>query len=236
MADDGQLTPEKQLLKLIEGADKSKSSGSFTQGAGSAPQPPAKPFGASPVEKLRGTFLGRFSFFKRNAKKQMRSGKFSLSLSTVNRVLTLAVAALFIYVVYDAAASAMSLKTPPSFEPLKEKNPDRGAATMVSPLKEGSFYQQKVTSRDIFKEGGKPLEKKKDKKEAAPAEESEVAKSLSLVGISWSSNPDVIIEDKATQKTYFVKRGQLVGDNVKVEAIFKDHVVLSHEGQEFELR
>ena len=46
----------------------------------------------------------------------------------------------------------------------------------------------------------------------------------------------MIIEDKAIQKTYFVKRGQTVGNNVKVEAVFKDKVVLSFDGQEFELR
>ena len=225
MANDGQLTPEKQLLNLIEGADKAK-----------APATPGGGAAGVPLKKLRGTFLGRFSFFKRNAKKQMRAGKFSLSLPAVNRVLTLAVFALFVYVVYDAVASAMSLKTPPNFASPMENGPVQKGAMMASPLKEASFYLQKVTTRDIFKEGRKPLEKKTDRKEVAPAEESEVAKSLSLVGISWSSNPDVIIEDKATQKTYFVKRGQIVGDNVKVEAIFKDHVVLSHEGQEFELR
>ena len=232
MADDGQLTPEKQLLNLIEGADKAKPA----PAPGTAPAAPAKPFGASPAEKARGIFLGRFSFFKRNAKKQIRSGSLSFSLSAVNRLLTLVVVILFVYVVYDAAASAMSLKTPPNFAAPKEKNPAQNAPASASPLKEASFYLQKVTSRDIFKEGGKPVEKKTAQKETAPAEESEAAKSLSLVGISWSSNPDVIIEDKATQKTYFVKRGQTVGDKVKVEAIFKDHVVLSHEGQEFELR
>ena len=68
------------------------------------------------------------------------------------------------------------------------------------------------------------------------AETAEAVKSLALVGISWSKDPDAIIEDKAHQRTFFVKRGQMVGDNIKVEAVFKDHVVLSLDGQEFELR
>ena len=223
MADDGKLTPEKQLLNLIEGGDKAK----ITSGGA--------PIGASPAEKLRGNFLGRFSFFKRKAKGKIQAGKLSLSLPGVNRVLALAVAAVFVYVAYEAIASAMSLSVPPNFAMPKEKNANAKGVVAVSPLKEISFYQQKVTSRDIFKEGPKPVVRKQEK-EVAPSEDSEAAKNLALVGISWSANPDVIIEDKSSQKTYFVKRGQIVGDNVKVEAIFKDHVVLSHEGQEFELR
>ena len=44
-----------------------------------------------------------------------------------------------------------------------------------------------------------------------------------------------MIEDKQSVKTFFVKRGQMIGP-VKVEAIFKDKVVLSYEGEEIELR
>jgi hypothetical protein len=72
--------------------------------------------------------------------------------------------------------------------------------------------------------------------EAQPAQDAEAVQSLALVGISWSSNPDAIIEDKARQRTYFVKRGQEVGEGVKVEAIFKDHVVVTFEDREYELR
>jgi type II secretory pathway component PulC len=67
-------------------------------------------------------------------------------------------------------------------------------------------------------------------------ETAEAIQNLALVGISWSSNPDAIVEDKSQQRTYFVKRGQMVGENVKVEAIFKDHVVVSFEDKEYELR
>jgi type II secretory pathway component PulC len=44
-----------------------------------------------------------------------------------------------------------------------------------------------------------------------------------------------MIENADEQKTYFVKRGQTLGD-VKIEAILKDKVILSCLGQEVELR
>ncbi len=47
---------------------------------------------------------------------------------------------------------------------------------------------------------------------------------------------DGVAELSGPSLDYTVKRGQTVGEGVKVEAIFKDHVVLSYEGQEFELR
>ena len=65
---------------------------------------------------------------------------------------------------------------------------------------------------------------------------SEATKNLALVGISWSNDPDVMIEDTKDNRTFFLKKGQLIDNQIKVEAIFKDHVVLSYGGEEVELR
>src|SRR3989338_4347464 len=65
----------------------------------------------------------------------------------------------------------------------------------------------------------------------------ELTKNLRLVGISWSADPDVMIEDTNMQRTFFLKKGQVMENiNVKVEAVFKDKVVLSCDGEEAELR
>ena len=227
MADDRQVTPEKQLLKLIEGTD---------QGGG----------GDRLLEKARlkrnalsllsfGALFGRLSFFKRSTQKTIsRPPKFSLNFTLVNRALLTAVVVALIYVAGDALASAISLRHLPNIVPQKDPL-NASAENAVSPLKEENYYLQKVSTRDIFKEY-REVEPRKEKKEVTPADENEAIKNLSLVGISWSADPDVIIEDKSTQRTYFVKRGQMVGNNVKIEAVFKDKVVLSFEGQEFELR
>lgn len=227
MADDRQVTPEKQLLKLIEGSGES----------GQADRPLAGARIKRNASSLLsfGALFGRFSFFKRATQKKIsRSPKFSLSFTLVNRVLLAAVVVLFIYVVTDGVASAISLTHLPNIVPQKDRL-TTGSESKVSPLKEESYYLQKVSSRDLFKEY-KEADAKKEKKEMKSADENEASKNLSLVGISWSADPDVIIEDKSAQKTFFVKRGQMVGNGVKVEAVFKDKVVLSTDGQEFELR
>ncbi len=231
MAENGPLTPEKQLLRLIEDS-KAPKQGSSPQEAPAKLKAP----GLLSFSALRGALFGRLSFFKRTTKKKIGSSKFSVNIIAINRVLTVAAACLLAYAVFDAIASAMGLHHPPNFAYRGEKN-SSSAVTGASPLKESAYYLQKVTARDIFKEGPRPAEQTQEKKEEKPSiQDNEAVKSLSVVGISWSSNPDVIIEDKSKQKTYFVKRGQMVGENIKVEAVFKDHVVLSLDGQEFELR
>jgi hypothetical protein len=225
MADDRQITPEKQLLSLIEGKESE---------GGKSPLEAARTKRSTLNALSFGSLFGRLSFFKRATKKKMSApSKFSISFVLVNRVLLVAVISFAVYVVGDTVASALSLAHLPNIVPQGEKI-GPGSEGKVSPLKEESYYIEKVNSRDIFKEY-KEADQRKEKKEA-PASENEAMKNLSLVGISWSADPDVIIEDKSQQKTYFVKRGQTVGNGVKVEAVFKDKVVLSVEGQEYELR
>lgn len=228
MANDGNITPEKQLLRLIEGQG-SEPGPNIIPGPGSARKKPATLLTAG---ALRDKFFGKLSFLKRTARKKAPAkSKMRLELGALNRVLTLAVIALVIYVVGDAVASVASLKNPPNFAMSADKNfsytPQQTGA-----LREAAYYMDKVSSRDIFREKRPVLEKKR----ALPIADNSALRVFSLVGISWSSNPDAIIEDKEKQKTYFVKRGQVIGDNVKVEAIFKDKVVLSKDEMEFELR
>ena len=228
MAEDGQVTPEKQLLKLIEDPQAAAASGAASRKGLGRTVAWLTPAG------LKGLWSARLSFFKRQTKKRASAAS-RIDIGALNRVLTVAVVCLLAYVTFDAIASAMSLHRPPNFAFQKETGAPAAVGGGVSPLKESAYYMQKVNARDIFKEGPKIVEAPKPS-QAAPAEEAAAVKSLSVVGISWSSDPDVILEDKDKQKTYFVKRGQMVGDGVKVEAVFKDHVVLSYEGQEYELR
>ena len=231
---DNPATPEQQLLKLIEG--QGGKPGAATGKSTGAPS--AKRKGIS-FGKLPGTLLASLSFWKRSRKKRPRAdkGKFSFGIAEINKALMAAAAVLFVYVVYDAAASAHNMQRPPNFAPMKDLHAKAGADS-VKPLQEASYYLEKVSSRDIFREGKKnePAAEAATPASVAVAETAEAVQGLALVGISWSSNPDAIIEDKSVQRTYFVKRGQEVGEGVKVEAIFKDHVVVTYQDREYELR
>ena len=64
-----------------------------------------------------------------------------------------------------------------------------------------------------------------------------LAQQLGLVGIGWSDDPDVMVENIETKEIYFLKRGQKIDNLIKVEAIFQDKVVLTYDqGKEMELR
>lgn len=232
MAEDQSLTPEQQLLKLIEEQNKAGAKAQpVSSRSAAAPRKPAK----FSLSNFAGAATGMFSFWKRKAKKKSYTKKASFGLAEANKVLVVAVALLLVYVVFDAVASARNLQRPPNFVPPKDLR-STAKVDAVQPLEETSYYLQKISSRDIFKEGRKE-EVVVETAPAKPVEEAaEAVQNLALVGISWSSNPDAIIEDKSSQRTYFVKRGQMAGEAVKVEAIFKDHVVVTFEDKEYELR
>lgn len=225
MAENGNVTPEKQLLKLIEdgGSGRTSAAGAVIKRKG---------ISVLSAGALRGALFGRLSFFKRGAKKKMgAASRAKIDFALVNRILFVCVAALLVFLSLDVARSWMALKHPPNFG-LEQEKALGGPGPQVSQLKDEAYYLQKVSSRDLFRERKAPAEKKK----AAPIVEASFGKSLSLVGISMSANPDAIIEDKEKQKTYFVKRGQMIGDDIKVVAISKEKVILSKDEQEFELR
>ena len=112
------------------------------------------------------------------------------------------------------------------------------AVSVVEQLQGRDLVEVNEYSKDDTEEEGKKekVEEQKAPVKSESPDAAEAIQNLALVGISWSSNPDAIVEDKAAQRTFFVKRGQMVGDAIKVEAIFKDHVVVVYEDKEYEIR
>jgi hypothetical protein len=113
---------------------------------------------------------------------------------------------------------------------------DKNAKSLISQvsslLKAETHYLEKARERNIFKIGMKG----KDTKSKTPSLRiTEATQNLKLVGISWSDDPDVMIEDTKTQRTFFLKKGQMI-DDIKLEAVFKDKVILSYLEEEIELK
>jgi type II secretory pathway component PulC len=125
---------------------------------------------------------------------------------------------------------ALEIKSPEGIKPLSFRE--------NSVLKKVvSYYLEKVRERDIFKIGGKRTAASIESKEVKTPTSRiiEATENLKLVGISWSSDPDAMIEDAKAVRTFFVKVGQMIGE-VKVQAIFKDRVILRYSGEEIDLR
>lgn len=222
MAQERSLTPEKQLLKIIE-SSKLNSLGVHAQ--------TSRRHSMSWLNL--GAWLGRISFLKERFKKW--SDGFSpeqLDVKVVNRVLGFLVVPLLLYFSVNLIISLITLGRAPRLElntaavKIETSFPEpTGLGKAVS------YYLDKVRERDIFTMG-----LKKAAVDLPPSSKSlDISSSLKLVGISWSSDPDAMIEDTKELKTFFVKRGEMVGE-AKVQAIFKDKVVLSLGKEEFELK
>ena len=224
MAEEGSLTPERELLKLIE-----------------EPGTKGKIFTAKARLKFFSLFSpvvlkARFSFLKAKLKGGLSLKRIThLEIRAINRALEFCIFILIFYLVGNLIISIISLNRKSSLAFEIKKGSPSSVITETSLLKVASYYLEKARARDIFKMG---LTSVADAGQVAKASISEVAvlgQNLELVGISWSEDPDVIIEDTKLKKAYFLKRGQMVND-FEVKAIFKDKVILSYQGQEIELR
>ncbi len=226
MAQERSVTPEKQLLGLIEGP-KINASGARAQ---IIKHHSLSFFSFS-------AWMGRVSFFKDEFRKLFHRAKpLQFDIKSINSVLILLVLILSGYFLSTLFSSIVSLKKNTHFE-LKAPEGTGSAAYQDTSLlkKAASYYLEKVRQRDIFKMG----QNKKGATEVVSRGPSsriiEVTQHLKLVGISWSDDPDAMIEDTKALRTFFVKRGGFVGE-IKVQAIFKDKLILSYAGEETELR
>jgi hypothetical protein len=68
----------------------------------------------------------------------------------------------------------------------------------------------------------------------ASAASADLIKEVNLVGIIAGENPQAIIEDKKSQKTYYVSKGQFVGE-FQVDDILEGKIILNYKGQRYEL-
>ena len=107
----------------------------------------------------------------------------------------------------------------------------------ISASKNIAEYLDPARHRDLFKFGSAETSEESSASAEAPAESNEgPLDNLALVGISFSEDPDAMIKDNTTQEVYFLKRGDRIGKNMKVEAIMKDRVIISYQGKEIELK
>jgi hypothetical protein len=229
MAQERSVTPEKQLLKLIEDP-KTKGTDFRTHAI--------KHHGLSLFSSL--AWKGRLSFLKVHFQKWLkRATPQPLNIKVVNRVLVLCIFIMVVYFAKSIPASIIKLKKMPTLEfktqgGIIEKSAGIEEASLVK--KAASYYLEKVRQKDIFRMGAKvgPVTEKSTAK-APSSRIMEATQYFKLVGISWSRDPDVMIEDTKALRTYFLKRGESIGE-VKVQAIFRDKVVLSFGGEEIELK
>ena len=229
-------TPEEQLLKLIENpeADAKGEGGSARAGTKTAKK---SGVGFGGLGKLRGALdYARAGFKKKTGAAGPRP---PLALKKFNHVLLALVLASGIYLVMDL----MVLRSKePHF--LAEVSTGDAVYPVTEELGKGaprelSYYKEAAMRRNPFLPPAQPQVPGAPAADmAVPAPPSsklaELLQGLKLVGISWGAEPLAMIEDAATGRTYFLKRGQEM-KGVKVQAISKEKVTVTYEGEEGEL-
>ena len=95
------------------------------------------------------------------------------------------------------------------------------------------FYLEAASGRQIFR-GASGNAAGQEAPVVKPAAETDLIKQINLVGIIQGDNPQAIIEDKNTQKTYYLGKGQFIGE-IKIEDIQEGKIIVNDKGQRHEL-
>ena len=206
------ITPEEKLLKIIENPQTSKEMASrpASKGAGVSVKPPAG-------------FLKRLNI-------EADISKY-LTLRTANRgMVVLCVIATVIFITsYVTLGSSLNKR----YDKVAEEATmsDISAKKIFIPEERFSEIVQAAKARNMFT----ALPISAAAQAAAPVEVVQTITNLKLVGILWSDSPQAMIEDSQEKKTYLVGGGEQIGQ-FKVDSIARNKVVLSREGQTWELR
>ncbi len=91
-------------------------------------------------------------------------------------------------------------------------------------------YVADIKNNSIFTNAVTP----ETSKQVINAASSEAIKDFNLIGIVSGANPQAILENKSLQKTYYLSKGQGIGEFI-IEDIQEGKIILSHNGQRYEL-
>jgi type II secretory pathway component PulC len=92
-----------------------------------------------------------------------------------------------------------------------------------------THYLEATSAKKIFKNPSL-------KEPAGPvgAASADLIRDINLVGIISGPEPQAIVEDKKAQKTYYLRKGQYIGE-LQLEDILTGKIILNYNGQKFEL-
>lgn len=224
MAQGKPFSPEKELLKLIE-----KPLSRDSQSA-------AIKYHGQSFFSL-GALKGRVAFLSNKFRGLKSAGLKSFDLRLLNQALVVIILLLTVYLGSSATISFMRLHKEIKIDLKAPAASETRPSQATSWLKAASYYLEKARERDIFSMDIRKPDSDYASLLRGPSQKLvEMTENFRLVGISWSSDPDVMIEDVKNPRTLFLKKGQLIDNQIKVEAIFKDKVILSYGGEEIELR
>jgi hypothetical protein len=218
-------TPEEQLLSLIEeGKDFAKLKHKRRN---------VTPIIFGGIGKIWTSPLVLFKAVKAKIG-QLRRGTGEVSFRPIISILLMIAIALSGYLVIDFVFGSPDIshisERPLTTRQDKAEHPARAA--------EQSFlsYLAMVQRRNVFSpiviEAGQFKEEKAQKEILETIRE--LSANLSLVGIALKPEPQVMIENKETGETLFLRKGDII-NRLTIQEILADRAILSYEGETIEL-
>lgn len=155
-------------------------------------------------------------------------------LRVVNKVLIVGVFVSLFFLVSEVAMGARLLNKKIKFDSVNASGrKNYSVDDLIPTVQSAAYYMAGVKKRNIFV----PYEEKKAVDVVITEKNrriSEVTENLRLVGISWLDRIDtasVMIEDTEKKITYFLQKGEKLGDII-VKTIYADSAVLGYENEE----
>lgn len=223
-------TAESKLLKLIEETDAKDKTGAP---AGTAPAPAA----AQVLDSVSSVSVGSISLppFLQNIFSMFSAGSRSsqgFGLRQANQLLFLAIIGVAIFLIKDFSVGMKVAEQDVNIPVKPMPFDERQVAVPAPPAVEK--YVSTISYRNIFR----PFEKKVEEevKITAPVENQKIKDKVAnfkLVGISWLNSPEtatVMIEDKSTTVTHFLKTGEAL-QGVQIQTIYADRVEMNFQGE-----
>lgn len=206
------ISPEEKLLRLIRGQK--------------------KPRTLYPLDKA-GSVERRITPAASSPKPSIKNASFLLdrylTAATARKVIIALLAFSLIYLAASFAWPLVGLKK----IVLPQASLNQAGALKFTPKEEPKpyeFYLDSIKQRQIF--GGSVLQQARVP--APVATKADLIKEMSLVGIIAGDNPQAIIQDKTTEKTYYVIKGQFIGD-IQIEDILEGKIIVNDKGKRYEL-
>lgn len=208
------LSPEEKLLNLIKGGRFSKS-----------PALPSRE--ASRHKKIFPGTIGTKSDVQYSVKSLTGT---HLTFAYIQKLMLVLAAISCIYLLSSFLYPLLGLK-----EIQLPETPDNNPPTAFSDtaLEKKTapyeFYLQGLGNRQIFSANSA-----QEDTVTSSVADSDLIKNISLVGIISGDNPQAVIEDKNLNKTYYLNKGQFIGE-LQIEDIKEGRVILNFKGQRYEL-
>lgn len=212
-------TSDERLLKLIEGTGEAKHPGAA---AAVARRPAAHPLSV------------KLNFLELKSKFQA----LKVNLPILNKgLLGLAILLTLIFLYILISGLLISQPNAISFAP-------KDASAIIKLISSGEaqgLMRKNISNQDIKRDFFLPFGEKGSvyTQEEGPDITEEV-KALKLVGIIWSANPEVMIENSKDSRTYTLKKGESLSDRFKIKEISRSSATLVATtpagSKEYELR